>query len=576
MKKLGVPLEDATSWSTSPESTSGIRLLLEESGLRAEAQTEIVEIEIAIEKTVDGLEDYFQVFSSILYHETARVLASRGVQSAVLLLNLLPLYLGPTQLDKIAGALYDPSHPPVPLRHFVFLLRNVDWLIRSSTFQAVIAAGRLRAETLAIDLRSYGMRVSMGGHTESFQTSREPFRKILRTDDRSVYSALIYGTNSYIGHFALDHAHARTHYDLTEYVKRDNIWEYLLYNFIKQLGESQRVIILGVGMEAAVVYRLGEQLQTLLPDQVQDFRFVSGRNPADVIRAKLASSVDRYVILTDIVNTGMTLKPWVEEINRLNGLGKIMIFAVARMRNSPHSLCGVAVDCGVVIKRDYYPSDPRKCRLCLVGQPKIRVRSVEDFWTVLPEQLTPFDFWEIVTDAKALKHRELDHQGRVLNYRIDTKELLRRYGSWLGNIIGAKFKTRIPNMRPNIVCSVAEPPGRSFAELVSRTLEVEEVVFVERKDLARVTTNAGLPEDIKNPFEGSANPRNVLIVDDGINYGETIHSLIAFCRAAGATPIGAMVLDSRLAPARVKRIQESMFGRPLIALYEWPSIMPEL
>jgi len=114
-----------------------------------------------------------------------------------------------------------------------------------------------------------------GGHTESFQTSREPFRKILRTDDRSVYSALIYGTNSYIGHFALDHAHARTHYDLTEYVKRDNIWEYLLYNFIKQLGESQRVIILGVGMEAAVVYRLGEQLQTLLPDQVQDFRFVS-------------------------------------------------------------------------------------------------------------------------------------------------------------------------------------------------------------------------------------------------------------------------------------------------------------
>jgi len=104
MKKLGVPLEDATSWSTSPESTSGIRLLLEESGLRAEAQTEIVEIEIAIEKTVDGLEDYFQVFSSILYHETARVLASRGVQSAVLLLNLLPLYLGPTQLDKIAGA----------------------------------------------------------------------------------------------------------------------------------------------------------------------------------------------------------------------------------------------------------------------------------------------------------------------------------------------------------------------------------------------------------------------------------------------------------------------------------------
>jgi len=64
------------------------------------------------------------------------------------------------------------------------------------------------------------------------------------------------------------------------------------------------------------------------------------------------------VILTDIVNTGMTLKPWVEEINRLNGLGKIMIFAVARMRNSPHSLCGVAVDCGVVIKRDYYPSDP--------------------------------------------------------------------------------------------------------------------------------------------------------------------------------------------------------------------------
>ena len=124
-------------------------------------------------------------------------------------------------------------------------------------------------------------------------------------------------------------------------------------------------------------------------------------------------------------------------------------------------------------------------------------------------------------------------------------------------------------MRPDAICTVAETPGEAFATLVARSLNVQAPVKVPRPDLKRVTST-GLPPDIRKPFDGR---ENVLIVDDGINYGETVRRLIAFCRAAGTVPMGVLVLDSRL-PAKSSEAISALMGRhPVVALYNWPSRM---
>jgi hypothetical protein len=79
----------------------------------------------------------------------------------------------------------------------------------------------------------------------------------------------------------------------------------------------------------------------------------------------------------------------------------------------------------------------------------------------------------------------------------------------------------------------------------------------------------GLPRGMISPFRDRA---KVLIVDDGINRGETLTHLINLCRIADVEMLGAIVLDSRLNTESTARIEALMGNRPLYALYTWHSV----
>jgi orotate phosphoribosyltransferase-like protein len=383
-----------------------------------------------------------------------------------------------------------------------------------------------------------------------------------------VYKSLVYETNSFIGHFILRDSHVRTHYDLTDYIKRDNIWEFLHEKFVKEIGDAQRLLIIGVGMEYSVISRVGQQLSALLGDELAiTFITADDLSPGDRIPVDWGSRFEIAFVVTDIVNTGKTVDPWIHELNRTSNGRPVKVFTVAKMLNSPTEIAGVHVVSGVDIRRSYYP--PKNCVLCAVGQPKTEVQKLADFRKISPEQLTPYDFWEMIKETQAFRRSDRDPQGRSLLFRIDTAQIVRRYSGWLSNVIRQKCRERWSDMRPDAVCTVAGEPGEAFADLVARSLNLQPPVKIPRFDLRRVTST-GFPPDVRKPFEGR---ESVLIVDDGINYGETVRRLIAYCRAAGAIPMGVLVLDSRL-PVKASDGISALMGRhAVVALYNWPSRM---
>jgi adenine/guanine phosphoribosyltransferase-like PRPP-binding protein len=120
---------------------------------------------------------------------------------------------------------------------------------------------------------------------------------------------------------------------------------------------------------------------------------------------------------------------------------------------------------------------------------------------------------------------------------------------------------------------VEEDTGKVFAHLVARALSAPSIVTVPRDVLKRVTPADSTAHDFTNPIPRGA---RVFVVDVGINYGKTMKALITVCRIANATPLGAIVLDSRLDESEVRGLSKLMGGAPLLALYTWPGVSPQL
>lgn len=483
-------------------------------------------------------------------------------------LNLMPFHLSATRMDKVAKGLFLLAKKSGfrPSDVLLILVRNLDWLLKSRVFTEIHSSAQLSCSVVAVDLRCYGSEFRPGKEPRAFEVQREEaIWPLLQLEGRRIYHSLIRETNSYIGHFALPHSHVRTHYDLAEFIRYDHVWEYLLGTFNRLLGGAERLLLLGVGMELRVIQQMGEQFKAVLEPRISmTFRNLSV-DPA--IEEDWSNQYEMAVVVTDIVNTGNTVKPWVEKLDSSNTAKKrVAVFAVACMQNSPTEIGGVTVSAALRIKRDFYPSR-QECKLCLLEQPIVKVETVEDFRRVTPEQLTPFDFWEMVKDAQALARDALDPQGRPLTYRVDTARLVSRYGSWLANVIRRRFRDHWPNITPAAICTVRGEPGAMFADLVARAIGVRKVIGIDRSDLRRVTA-AGGPPGADNPLSGSL---TVLLVDDGINYGHTLRSLIRFCQAAGSVVLGALVLDSRLAESEKLPIRTEMGLSPLQSLYDWPA-----
>lgn len=566
---FGVSEVEGHSWKESDRKKSGLHLLLKETGFDTGRLIAYSEFPLGIADPCSDLVDYFSNFAMLLDQHVQSALTASNNAESVLVLNLMPFYLSTTRIDKIVYGLYNESTLMNRFQVVVLLLRNIDWVLKSIEFQKIRLSEKFAAKTIAVDIRCFGASFSHDEQTVNFEISRAPIRAMLDTEYNTVYRSLIYETNSFIGHFALRASHVRTHYDLTEYIRRDNIWEYLHEKFTQLVADNRSVLIIGVGIENAVIHRIGEQIKTLLGERVRvDFSPVFELSAIQEIIVDWHKRYDIAIVVTDIISTGETVKLWINALKDQGQGGSIGAFAVARMKNSPETILGVPISTGVVIKRDFYSSDPTQCPLCNLCQPKIPVLKAEDFCQVADGQLTPYDFWELASEAKALKRDIPDPQGRSLDYRIDTVRIFRDYGRWLGNVIRYKFTQTWPNIKPDAICTVAEPTGIGFARLVGKSLNVKRIVDIGRDYLRRVTPGGGLPEAVVSPFVGQ---EKVLVVDDGINYGHTMSHLITFCMAAGTVPMGGMVFDNRLHVSDIMRIRAKMGYARLVSLYDWPA-----
>ncbi len=559
---------EENGWSEGNQKSTAIKNIVSSAGVTLTDAMSVYDFTLSVVNECEDLAQYFRLFAEQLNAELISTFAAGPVKH-ILFVNLLPLYLSTSLIDKVVGGLYSDDSFLLKFQSIVILVRNSDWLIQSGTFARIRAERPSCPQTSVVDIRCYGAR-SAGLEWIEFQLpSRSPFRDLLDTSTESIYLSLIYHTNSYIGHFALPNAHVRTHYDLRAYVTRDDVTEFLYYKLAELMRGAERVLVLGVGMEIDVIGRMGYYLSAMFGEQVSQFCLVSDSSPGQLIPSDWTEMFDLAVILTDIVNTGKTVERWMIELHKRSpGKPPVKIFTVAAMQNSPSEIFGIPLTSGVTIKRHYYPPNPEECTLCIISQPVIPVNKAEDFCQVANGQLTPFDFWEMVAEARAIKRMKPDPQGRPLTYRIDTEVLVRHYGRWLRNVIAFYAERAWPNVTPDVLCTVAEPASKVFSGLVRRALNVKRMIAIDRRDLHRVTPGGGLPEGASNPFEGE---KKVLIVDDGINWGNTMKGLIAYCRACGVLPVGAIVLDSRLDKAKTRHIQELMGGNRLVALYEWPA-----
>jgi adenine/guanine phosphoribosyltransferase-like PRPP-binding protein len=238
------------------------------------------------------------------------------------------------------------------------------------------------------------------------------------------------------------------------------------------------------------------------------------------------------------------------------------------MQNSPKTVADVALSAGLTIRRDFYGNKPEECPLCQLMQPLTQVRKVEDFRRVDSSQLTPLDFWEIVKDAKAFIRNERDLQGRHFAFRVDTVSAVKRYKRWLRNVVEQRYAAVWGKTKPDVICTVAETSGVTFAELAAEAIGVKRMEKIPRELLRRVTPG-GLSMDDTSVYLGRGD--RVLLADDGMNFGNTMRMLIGFCVASGAVPLGAMVLDNRLDEVQTEAVRKPMGSGPLVALYSWPS-----
>ncbi|MFO1529623.1 MAG: hypothetical protein U1F77_07800 [Kiritimatiellia bacterium] len=516
------------------------------------------------------LASYFETIQAGIQSKKEEV-QREHLGDSYIVLNLMPYYLSPSRAGKIITGLFSPSWKAAysNSKAIVLLVRNLDLFLKSNTLLKVT---RERTDTYPVlyfvDIRGYGIKFEQDGLYENFDVPRHCYNSMLGANENIVRNILIWKTNSYISHYRLPHSHVRTHYDMSDFIVRDDVWEYVFEKFVSLMGALRRVLLIGIGMEHSVTARMGNQLKRMLKDSDNvHFLHCTGKPASEILDGKWSESYDGAIVISDIINSGLTFSPFLKQLQSTNSNGSaIKGFVVARMKNSPTEREGVSITSALTIMREYY--DPGSCKLCKIEQPFIDVDKESDFHRVLDEQLTPFDFWEMVKDAKALKRNEVAPNGRKYCYRVDTTSLLKKYEKWLSNIIRHKYTKIWKNNSIHALVTVAEPTGESFANLVSMAIGVKTIICVPRDDLKRITPKGGLPKNLDNRLTDYS---SVLIVDDGINYGDTISSLLLYAKACGSQAFGVLVFDNRLDERGLIKLQKHMNLSNLVALYTWPT-----
>lgn len=571
LRSLTIACTSDRSWSYECEHGPGIIQILRESGIDLPNQIEIVKLKPEITSSYASIASYFSEWA-LQINQAIQDLSLESKYPSAIAFNLMPLNLCKTRVNsivqgifKVFGSSFDYKCP------LLLMMHNIDWLLRSDAFSTLANDDLLPSNVMAVDIRGYGTQYNSEYKGRQFEISRKGFETALMLSPSNLYKSLIYGTNAYIGHYELKNSHVRTHYNLNEFIKRDNIWEHIYSLILGIVDTAKRILFVGNGIEFTVIERIGDQLKSILGEHLSlEFHYCPEPGNVSDVSKNWGKRFDLAVVMTDLVNTGTTLKQMLDVLLADNNENKpIGAFSIAKMKNSPETVCGIMLTTAITINREYYPNDPNECKLCQIKQPLIEVESAMDFRKISPGQPTPFDFWEISRDSSALVHNGDDAQGRPFAYRIDTATIVRNYGNWLTNVVAQVFNQNWTGCRPDTICTVQGETGEAFAYLVANAIGVSRVVPIDRRLLKKVTPSSGLPRGESNPLEGA---KEVLLVDDGINYGQTLMALSDFCDALRIPTIGALIMDSRQNEQGMGRI-EAHIGRhkPIICLYYWPA-----
>lgn len=614
LRRLGMVAVETTSWRYSSRSVSGLLSLLKEAGAIADTQEEPQIIVLVPPETGEPNGQKIQDIEKYFHELTRKSLDRLGIQSSldvdlpdVLAFNLMPFYpraaIADRAINGICRAIEDA--PQLSSTCLTFFVRTHRLFSDNNELRRLVQSDLYPNRAIIIDLDGFSITLERNRVKRSNKPrvtkkhiARSTFEKILHfKDKRSFRRALVYQTNINIGHFNVGSCHVRTHYDLNDFVRRDNVFEHIYSEISRFTNGLNNITLIATGLERNALTILGNRLQSASMNDPQitssgglQRRVVTwqGHFSADEIdshteqvRNWLRRS-DCVLVLTDIVNSGSTVRKVEAALKKIwkdmeaygetadNSI-EIETFAIAKMNNSPPD-----IEAAVTINRPYFQRKRALCPLCQLGQPIKKVRQdtwEEDFRHVDPAQLTPLDFWEMVQDCDALQ-REEPYVGDIrLMHRVDTKKLMERYGHWLANVIAAKYMLRWGKNYPDVILTVSEESGLNFSAIVRKALRPYRCRIL---DVPRpVLDEAQNPSDQLDSELRKCQELGLqfLLVDDGINLGGTARKLIRFIKRYEVRVLGMIVLDSRLEEPELQKLEADIEDGSfrVEALYIWPS-----
>lgn len=517
------------------------------------------------------LSNYFQCLTEWAAGAIHGRYEDRKSRSTYLVLNLMPFDLRSAAPDKIfAGLEAGFSAKKSKLKHvnLIILTRSSNAIQRSKRFKSFVDNYKTDLRVTLVDYRGFYRR---GLSNDTMSLPREMFRNILCGEDEDAfYKKLIFGTNSHIGHFVLNESHVRTHYDLEDFLRKDSVKERIYACLLDELNSRfaglDNLLIVYAGIERAALMRFSHFVRDFcgavsFPIDAGDLEEWSHE----------VDNAEFILVLTDILNTTNSVtRVYNDILNCRSGKARkdVFVFSIIRMANTPDPSEALDYRWAVKIKRDFYRTSDKSCPLCELDQPRQPVKIVKDFKIVGSEQMTPFDFWEIVSDSRALRIKEEDPRGRILDFRVDSLRVMDRYSKWIQNLISAKYAKHFNDQLPSVVLTVDEETGKRFARLVASALKLEHSVIrhVSRQSLHPYQTSGYIDNNDLTNYRGE----KVLIVDDGMNSGETIRHLGAFTKRVQAQILAVLVFDNRVSPNDMVALRTVLNYSPILSLYEWP------
>ena len=248
LKGLGCAVRTDRSWTLGTCSSAGFADLSASCGFAVDAEAQVHQMALGADEQPGSLAQYFLLIGDQLSRRLQQLTES-GAAAGPVVLNLMTLLPSSSRLDRIVDGLFPSTPRAFGLPPLLLLNRNVDLLLRSSSLQRALDEGRVPEGCVAVDARGFAARFHTASRVEQFEVERGPFRAILSPSPEKLYRSLVFGTNTYIGHYKLPDSHVRTHYDLREFIQRDDTWEYCYSHLLDLIGDAERALCIGVPNE---------------------------------------------------------------------------------------------------------------------------------------------------------------------------------------------------------------------------------------------------------------------------------------------------------------------------------------